>query len=142
MKMRQKIEKMSHKNEKSDQDPPKIYKTWAAMERKAQQKLAKANNSKQKQGKTQRVAQNSTESPRILKNPSQNPPKIPPKPIEIQPKSSPEASKSPFEDHSKYKHAKMTPKNCLRGPQSFQTPPKTLPRLFPKRAPDPSKSLF
>ena len=112
------------------------------MERKAQQKLAKANNSKQKQGKTQRVAQNSTESPRILKNPSQNPPKIPPKPIEIQPKSSPEASKSPFEDHSKYKHAKMTPKNCLRGPQSFQTPPKTLPRLFPKRAPDPSKSLF
>ena len=55
MKMRQKIEKMSHKNEKSDQDPPKIYKTWAAMERKAQSKQAKANNSKQKQGKTQKV---------------------------------------------------------------------------------------
>ena len=112
------------------------------MERKAQSKQAKANKSKQKQGKAQRVAQNSAESPRILKNTSQNPSKILSKPPKIEPKSSPEASKSPFLNHAKYKHEKMTPKNGLRGPQSLQTPPKTLPRPLPKTSSRPVQIPF
>ena len=57
------------------------------MERKAQQKLAKASNSKQKQGKTQRVAQNSAESPRISKILTKTLPKSFPNPFKIELKS-------------------------------------------------------
>ena len=53
--MRQKIEKMSHKSEKSGQDPPITIETWVAMERKAQ--AAKASHSKQTQAEASKSKQ-------------------------------------------------------------------------------------
>ena len=53
------------------------------------------------------TAQNHPECSKIAPKPSQNLPQIPkirPSPPKIHPKSSPEASKSAFGDHSKYKH--------------------------------------
>ena len=47
------------------------------------------------------IAQN---PPECLKIPPKNPPKTLPQPPKIEPKSSQDASKSMFEDHSKYKH--------------------------------------
>ena len=58
-------------------------------------------------------------------HPSQNPPQTPPKP---EPKCDPEASKSAFEDHSKYKHEKISQKNDPRSPKSLRPPLKTLPK--------------
>ena len=66
-----------------------------------------------------------------LPKPSPNPPKIRPNPPKIHPMSSPEASKSTFEDHSKYKHQKMTLKSGPRGAKKLQPPPKTLPKPSP-----------
>ena len=77
-----------------------------------------------------------------LQKHSPNPPKILPKHPKIEPKSNPEASKTTFEDHPKYKHEKTMPKNDPRGRQSLQTSPKTLPKPLPKRALDPSKCPF
>ena len=86
----------------------------------------------------------SPELPRMLENPSQTLPKPPPNPLKIRPKppykppkSSPEASKSAFEDHSKYKHQKMTLQSGPRGAKKRQPPPKTL----PKPSPDPPQTL-
>ena len=94
---------------------------------------------------TQNIQEKSRITPNPLKSlpkPAQIPPEIPPKPLKIEAKSSPDPSKSAFEDHPKYKHEKTTPKNDPRGRQSLQTPPKTLPKPLPKRAPDPSKCPF
>ena len=63
--------------------------------------------------------------------PSQNLPQIPSKPRKDDPRSSEEATRSTFEDHSKYKHEKMNPKNNPRSPKS--------PQSFPKPAPNPPK---
>ena len=70
-----------------------------------------------------------------LPKPSQNAPQTPPKPSKMDPKSNPGGSKSPFGEHSRYKHQKMKPKAAQGTPQSLQTPPKTL----PKPAPNPLK---
>ena len=51
-----------------------------------------------------------------------NPPQTRPKPLEIEPKSSPEASKSPSREHSSYKHEKMKPKNSPRVAKGLPNP--------------------
>ena len=63
--------------------------------------------------------------------PSQNLPQIPSKPRKDDPRSSEEATRSTFEDHSEYKHEKMNPKSSPRSPKSLQS--------FPKPAPNPPK---
>ena len=65
----------------------------------------------------------------------QNPPQTLPRPLQIEPKSSPGGPKSPSREHSKYKHLKMTPKNDPRGAKSLQIPPK----ILPKPSPNPPK---
>ena len=67
--------------------------------------------------------------------PLQNPPRTLSKPLKIEPKSSPGASKSPFGEHSKYKHQKKTPKSGPGGAKRLQTPPK----ILPKPSPNPPK---
>ena len=66
-----------------------------------------------------------------LPKPPRNPPQTPPKPLKMEPKSSPGASKTPFGEHSEYKHQKKTPKSGPREAKTLQTPPKTLPKPFP-----------
>ena len=67
-----------------------------------------------------------------------HPPQTPPKPSKIEPKSSPGASKTPFGEHSEYKHQKKTPKSGPREAKTLQTPPQTL----PKPCPNPPKIDF
>ena len=111
---------------------------------KARQSKAKASKSKQKIRQrlpnprkivlNAPITQNSSEQSRITQNPlksipqtTPNPPRIHPKPFKIETKSSPDASKSTFEDHSKYKHEKKRRQNGPRGPKSLQIPPKAIP---------------
>ena len=42
--------------------------------------------------------------PQTLPKPSPNPPQTPPKPLKMESKSSPGASKTPFGKHAEYKH--------------------------------------
>ena len=63
-----------------------------------------------------------------------NPPQTPPKPLKMEPKSSPRASKTPFGEHSQYNHQKKTPKSDPRETKTLQTPSKTLPKPSPNPA--------
>ena len=65
---------------------------------------------------------------------SQNRPQTPPKPMKMDPKSSPGASKTPFGEHARYNHQKKTPKSDPREAKTVQTPSKTLPKPCPNPA--------
>ena len=122
------------------------------MERKAQPKQAKqakASESKQKQieaGNSKQLCSHSPESYQIplktFPKTSQTPPKILPKPFKIDLKSRPDASKSTFKDHSKYKHEKNSAQNSPRGPKRLQNPPKTFPKPSQVRPKTPPNRIF
>ena len=69
-------------------------------------------------------------------------PKILPNPSKIEPKSNPEASKTTFEDHCKYKHEKKSSKDDPRGPKSLQIPPKTSPKPSQMEPKTPPNQIF
>ena len=129
------------KSAQNSKNEPKIYKAWAAMERKAQPKQAKqakASESKQKQVEAGNSKQLCCQSPESYQIPlktfpktSQPPPKIFPKPLKIDLKSRQDASKSTFEDHSNTSMKKTAPKTAQEAPRGSKTlskPPQNSPK--------------
>ena len=92
-----------------------------------------------------RIVHKGPESPRMFANssqtfpkPSQNPPQI----YKIEPKSKPDASKSTFENHSKYKHEKKELPKQPKKPQEPTNPSQNFPQTLPNGAQDVPKSDF
>ena len=63
--------------------------------------------------------------PQNSSKPSQDPSQTLQNRTQIEPKTLPEPSKSPFGEHSQYKHPKMKPKNPPRGAKGPPNPPQT-----------------